>query len=175
LRTASTDYNRLMLSRLVTLAILFALQATEATTPPADVRAKLTVNGVGVQIYVCTQVNNTFQWQFQRPQATLFDPTTRKAVGTHSEGPTWTWNDGSAITGKVLKSAPAPDKGAIAWLLLETRPTANSQNGALSHITMVRRSNTQAGIPASPCGLSNDKATVNVPYQAIYTFYEPVN
>ena len=157
----------------VALLMLFALpQATDATAPPANVQAKLTAVGIGVQIYTCTQQNGTFAWQFTEPQATLFDPATHQPVGTHTAGPTWTWSDGSLVTGKVLQKQASPVAASIPWLLLEATPSG--ERGALSSITLVRRSDTQAGAaPVDGCDAQNDGVLIKVPYQATYTFYEP--
>lgn len=163
-----------MILPLTLLALSFAPQAADPTTPPATVHARLTTTGIGVQIYSCKQNGATFAWEFQEPQATLFDVSTHQPVGTHEAGPTWTWNDGSILTGNVVQKLPSPDAGSIPWLLLET--TASGGNGALSHVTMVRRSDTQAGAaPATGCDAQNVGVVIKVPYQATYTFYEPTH
>jgi hypothetical protein len=155
------------------LALTLAPQAADATTPPSTVQVKLTTEGIGVQIYNCVQQDGKFQWKFQEPQATLFDRTTHQPVGTHSAGPTWTWNDGSAVTGKVVQSQPSA--GSVAWLLLDAT-SSGSTTGALTGVTMVRRSNTQGGAaPATGCDAQNVDVTIKVPYQATYTFYEPAH
>jgi hypothetical protein len=156
------------------LALLSLPQATDATQPPASAHLRLTAVGLGVQVYRCkaaSATDATLQWTLEGPEATLFDPTTKQAVGTHSTGPTWTWNDGSAITGKVLQKQPSPDAASIPWLLLETQASGTA-TGALTGITFVRRSDTQAGAaPAKGCNAANQDNLVRVPYQATYTFY----
>ncbi len=110
-------------------------------------------------------------WVFQAPEANLYDRSTHQQVGTHSAGPTWTWTDGSAITGKVIQTQPSSKADAIPSLLLETHPTG-STTGALSNITLVRRSDTQAGAaPKDGCDAQHAGITLRVPYAAIYTFY----
>ncbi|WP_263379953.1 DUF3455 domain-containing protein [Granulicella paludicola] len=162
----------MMISALAVLALLSLPQTADSTTPPASVHARITTTGIGVQIYSCKQSAAGFAWEFQEPQATLFDATTHQPVGTHAAGPTWTWSDGSVLTGKVVQKSPSPDVNSIPWLLLET--TAAGKNGALSRVTMVRRSETQAGAaPATGCDAQNVGVVIKVPYQATYTFYEP--
>jgi hypothetical protein len=168
-----------MYPTLALLALLFAPQANQApdpTQPPASAHLRYTAVGYGVQIYQCTAAQPTgqpitFSWTLEAPEAALFDPTTQKQIGTHAAGPTWTFNDGSAITGKVLQKQPSPDPAAIPWLLLETHP-ANDVTGALNGITLVRRSNTKAGAaPATGCDAQHYDIRLRVPYEATYTFY----
>jgi hypothetical protein len=129
------------------------------------------VQGVGVQIYHCAMQGGGFQWVFDSPEAKLFDAATDRQLGTHSAGPTWTWSDGSAITGKVLQKEASPDLTAIPWLLLETK-ASGSTTGALTGIAFVRRSNTQAGIaPTIGCDATHVDNLLRVPYEATYTFY----
>jgi hypothetical protein len=160
---------------LALLALTVAPQAADTTLPPATVRAKFTVDGVGIQVYNCTLSNGNYAWTFIEPAATLFDPATKQKVGTHSAGPTWTWNDLSSITGKVLQKQPAANPKDIPSLLLETRSTGDA-NGALANIVMVRRSNAQAGqAPADGCDAQHVDVVLRVPYEATYTFYEAVH
>jgi hypothetical protein len=152
------------------LAFAFLGQAQDVTEPPPHAHVQLVADGRGVQVYTCTAQGDKFAWVFNEPQADLFDPKTHEAVGTHTAGPTWTWKDGSAISGKVLKTSPAKDPAAIPWLLLETHSTGTP--GALANITLVRRSDTQGGAPAnSICDAARVNNVARVPYAATYTFY----
>jgi hypothetical protein len=161
---------------LALLALLFAPQAQDATQPPASAHLRYTAVGRGVQVYHCTATQAekqpiVFAWTLEGPEADLFDAATKQQLGTHTAGPTWTFNDGSAISGKVLQKQPSPDPAAIPWLLLETHP-ANAITGALTGITLVRRSNTQAGAaPANGCDAQHYDIRLRVPYEATYTFY----
>jgi hypothetical protein len=160
-----------MLTPLTLLALALASQTTDPTLPPSSARAAYTVEGRGVQIYRCTKQDSAFTWVFQSPEATLFDPATHHQTGTHSAGPTWTWKDGSAITGKVLEKSPSPDPGSIPWLLLSATPSG-ATNGALSTITLVRRSNTHGGnAPITGCDAQHDDDAFRARYTATYTFY----
>ena len=158
-----------MLLALILLSLL-PQQTTDATLPPAGAHVKVTAVGLGVQVYQCSPQNGTYQWTLQMPIATLFNPETHQAVGTHSQGPTWTWNDGSAITGKVLQKQPSHDPANVAWLLVATHSTGAS-TGMLSDVTLVRRSDTQAGVPTMGCDAVHQNNMVRVPYKATYTFY----
>ena len=163
-----------MLLPSISLALSFFLPQVPDATIPADAHAKYTVAGHGVQVYKCTAQTQTtpatFKWVFQEPEATLFDITSKQPVGMHSAGPTWTWNDKSAVVGKLLQSKPSPDPASIPWLLLEAHSTG--EPGALSDIKFVRRSDTQAGAaPATGCDAPHQDNIIRVPYEATYTFY----
>ena len=158
-----------MLTALALLLIL-AQQPTDPTQPPSSARVAHTVEGRGDQIYRCTRQGSAYIWAFQSPEAKLFDPATHQQTGTHSAGPTWTWNDGSAITGKVLEKS-TPDPASIPWLLLAAT-TSGAKPGALSNVVFIRRSDTHGGNP--PTTGCDDEHAGNVfraPYTAIYTFY----
>jgi hypothetical protein len=159
-----------MFLSLILLSLLPMQQPADATLPPADAHVKVTAVGLGVQVYQCLPQNGTYQWTLQMPVATLFDPQTHHPVGTHSQGPTWTWSDGSSITGKVIEQQPSHDPANAAWLLIQTHP-AGSSAGMLSNVTLVRRSDTQAGVPTMSCDAVHQSNTVRVPYKATYTFY----
>jgi hypothetical protein len=161
----------------LSLTLFAALQATPAddvTQPPATAHVLATVMGRGAQIYRCTATPGepaALQWKLDGPDATLFDRDTKQKVGTHSAGPTWTWKDGSAITGKVLQKQSSPDAASVSWLLLEAHP-ANASAGALSDVSYVRRSDTVGGAaPATGCDAQHRDNLLRVPYEATYTFY----
>ena len=146
-------------------------QPTDATLPPPGASVVATAEGRGVQIYRCAAQSGALQWTLEAPEATLFQPGTDQQLGTHSAGPTWTWADGSSITGKVLAKQPSPLPGAVPWLLVQTQPTG-SASGRLSAVSLVRRSDTQAGAaPQTACDAAQAGSTLRVPYKATYTFY----
>jgi hypothetical protein len=155
---------------LVLFALIASPQTADPTLPPANAHVKATVVGLGVQMYQCTPQDGSYQWTLEMPEATLFDPATHQPVGTHGAGPAWTWNDGSAITGKVLQKRPSDDPANVPWLLLETHSTG-AATGMLADVTLVRRSDTQAGVPPEGCDAVHQNNVVRVPYQATYTFY----
>jgi hypothetical protein len=163
-----------MLPSIALLALIALPQTTDPTLPPANAHVKIIAVGLGVQVYRCAAVPNTsasFQWTYDSPEATLFDPATHQPVGTHSAGPTWTWKDGSAIEGKVTQKRPSDVAGSVPWLLLEAH-AVGSTTGELSGVTLVRRSDTQAGAaPSTGCDAAHQNNMLRVPYQATYTFY----
>ncbi len=160
-----------MLIAIAFLLLSLAPQAQDPTMPPAAAHVLYTTEGRGVQIYRCTEQGSSFQWTFESPEATLFDSSTQRQVGSHGAGPTWTWKDGSAIVGKVLQKTPSADPASIPWLLLETHPSS-SASGALSKVTLVRRSDTHGGnAPVSGCDAEHSDTVTRIPYTATYTFY----
>ncbi len=159
-----------MLRSLAILAIVGLLQAPDPTLPPPDARVKFTAVGLGVQVYKCAPQDGGYQWVLEMPVAKLFDPATHQPLGTHSMGPTWTWNDGSSITGNIIQKQPSTDPANVPWLLVATHSEGDT-TGALSDVTLVRRSNTQAGVPTMACDAEHQNNEVRVPYEATYTFY----
>lgn len=158
-----------MLPTLILLALL--AQSPDSTQPPAAAHIAYTVEGRGSQIYRCTQQGSAYAWVFQSPEATLYEATTHRQTGTHSAGPTWTWNDGSSITGQVLQKSSSSDPDSVPWLLLAATP-AGTTTGVLTPIKLVRRSDTHGGnAPATGCDASHGDAVLRVPYTATYTFY----
>jgi hypothetical protein len=150
---------------ILTLPVL----AQNPTDPPAGQHAILTVLGKGVQIYTCQQSGGIWQWTFQAPEATLYDPDNAK-VGTHGAGPIWTYKDGSSVKGEVIQKSLAPEPGAIPWLLLKS--TGNQGTGILSAVEYIRRSDTHGGAAsATGCDAEHLSAISRIPYTATYTFY----
>ena len=150
-----------------------AAPATDPTLPPSGVRVLVTAEGRGVQIYHCAALpNNQFEWKFDAPLATLFQPGTSTMLGTHTLGPSWVWSDGSAIRGTATGNNPAPGAGNIPWLLLKAQPVSSATTGTLAHVLWVRRSDTRGGAaPATGCDADHASAEQQVPYTATYTFY----
>jgi uncharacterized protein DUF3455 len=71
--------------------------------------------------------------------------------------------------GALQASVPAPEAGAIPWLLL--RATTRAGDGVLSGVDFIQRIRTEGGVaPAGACDPAAD-ATVAVPYRARYVFY----
>ncbi|WGD50064.1 DUF3455 domain-containing protein [Bradyrhizobium sp. CB1650] len=121
----------------------------------------------GVQIYVCTVKGGMSEWDFNAPEAELFDAQ-GAPFAKHYAGPTWEAHDGSRVTGKILASEPAPKTGAIAWLLLSAE---SSGSGVLAGTRFVQRLNTSGGVgPSGPCPTAGIERRVE--YTADYLFYK---
>lgn len=149
-----------------------AALAQDRTIPPDPTVTPLPpVTARGVQIYRCQQQQGAPAWVFVAPEATLYAGA--QAVGTHTAGPTWRWNDGTAVVGHVLVSQAAPEHGAVPWLLLAASPAIDSApNGVLTRVTYVRRSDTHGGMPPAGCDARHIGAIARAPYAAVYTFYK---
>ncbi len=145
-----------MRARLFHLFIFGSVLAFEQndTKAPEGQRAALTVSAKGVQIYSCEKG----QWVFQAPEATLFD-SSGKEIGTHSEGPVWTFRDGRQVKGQVVAKSDAPAAGDIPWLLLK----------GVGSFEYIRRSETHGGV--APAGGCEAGKMERVEYSARYTFY----
>ena len=75
----------------------------------------------------------------------------------------------SSVTGTLQASVPAPEPGAIPWLLL--RAVANQGDGVLGQVDFVQRIETRGRMaPAGSCDPARD-STIAVPYRARYVFY----
>ena len=74
----------------------------------------LLANATGVQIYSCNATAAGPVWQFVAPRADLFDKN-GKLIIKHFGGPTWQFNDGSAVgrPARAARSAstPRPSRG----------------------------------------------------------------
>jgi hypothetical protein len=137
----------------------------QSLEPPAGSQLLLRVDGVGVQVYTCADGG----WTLAGPQADLFD-TTGRQVGTHFKGPGWKLSDGSEVHAKPSASHPAPDAGAVAWLLLAA--TDHLGAGTLSSVDYVTRTDTKGGAaPSSGCDAAHRGAEVRMRYSAVYRFY----
>ena len=125
-----------------------------------------TAIGIGVQMYTCGEGGKLV---LTGPEATLY--VERDKVGEHSAGPRWTWMDGSAVTGKVVKSTPSPEpEKNIPWLEMEATAVPGASAGVLSPVTRVTRTETQGGVVANTaCEVKGE--TLRVPYAATYTFF----
>ncbi|MGA2087831.1 MAG: DUF3455 domain-containing protein [Stellaceae bacterium] len=135
----------------------------------AKTAAALRFAAEGVQVYVCAAAEGGFAWRLKGPEAKLFDASGREA-GTHFAGPTWQGADGSAVVGEVVANSPAPQAGAIPWLLL--RAASHRGNGIFSDVNYILRVETSGGLaPQSGCAADQRGAERRVPYRAVYLFF----
>jgi hypothetical protein len=139
--------------------------------PAADQTIKLSLTGVGVQVYMCNATAaGGFAWTFVSPQANL-STDDGKLVGTHFIGPSWQGNDGSSVLAAKAAAATV-DATAIPWLLLNA-VSHGSEDGRFSDVTAVQRLNTVGGIaPADGCDSAHLGSIAQVPYTAQYVFYK---
>ena len=138
------------------------MRAQDATVPPATEHIVLSVQGKGVQVYMC----KARQWVFVAPAARLFDASGVE-TGSHGDGPVWHLQDGSSVAGKVVAKTASPDTGSVPWLLIKA--VSVDGVGKLAGVEFIRRSETKGGV--SPNGACDSEVFLRVPYQATYTFY----
>jgi hypothetical protein len=125
----------------------------------------VTLHAEGAQLYECkADADGKLVWTFREPIAALLQ--NGRTVGRHYAGPTWENVDGSAVTGKVVGSIPAPTANDVPWLKLEV--VSHHGDGVLSGATTVQRVNTVGGTLAGACEKAS--AVRSVPYSADYVF-----
>jgi hypothetical protein len=162
-----------------TVAPETAPKAVSTNLEPIASKVVYQEQGRGDQIYICAQQKDGMQWVLKGPAAVLYDASNHP-VGKHGDGPQWTWNDGSAVRGKVVGKHAAPSSTNLPWLLVKTDPFTGPNNGesdppgALDNISYVKRTDTQGGLaPTTGCDAAHIGASQAVPYSARYTFYSP--
>jgi len=126
--------------------------------PPGN-RLIAAMDGVGVQVYQCTDG----AWTFLEPVARLSDPSPDVI---HFRGPSWeSIRDGSLVEAATVASSPVP--GAIPQLLLQATRTRGT--GIFGSVTYVQRLDTAGGLAPTTRCLSGQ--TQGVPYTAEYRFF----
>jgi Protein of unknown function (DUF3455) len=165
-------------------SVALSFEIPEPLNVPSGQILLLKSKAKGAQIYVCQAVTNnasgygnepaTYQWTLKAPEAALFNA---KGVqkGKHYLGPTWEWQDGSKVQGKVKTKVDAPDAQSIPWLLLEAQQPTDRKidaSGVLSSVKWVQRLNTTGGkAPQTGCDRPNQNHEIRVSYTADYYFW----
>jgi len=141
-----------------------------AIQAPAGEEVVLLAHARGAQIYTCQSApDGKFAWVLKAPDAKLYDEM-GALIGTHSAGPTWKLDDGSAVKGKAVAHVDQAD--AIPWLLVTV--TDHVGAGKLGLVTTIQRVNTKDGkAPASGCDASSVNQETKSSYTADYVFYAP--
>jgi hypothetical protein len=146
-----------------------ALPELPAALKPSGMSPYLQVSATGVQIYTCGKNDaGAATWIFKAPEAALFDAN-KKQIGKHYAGPTWEGMQGGKIVAAAKASAPAPEAGAIPWLLLEVKSSEGSS--MFTQAKAVLRIATHGGLaPAQGCDAAHAGQEARVPYTATYVF-----
>lgn len=149
------------------------LKAAQLEIPKAiqapDGYQVVTLHAQGNQIFLCTAEQGMYKWQWQAPDALLYDQNNH-VVGKHGAGPSWHHRDGSWVIGKVVQKIESPKKDAASWLLLKA--TKHSGQGVLAKASYIQRINTQGGLtPVDACNSNHLGLEKSVPYSADYMFY----
>jgi len=164
-----------MIKKILCLSVLLPGLAVAGTVIPEAIRVPnggrivLSVHAKGDQIYQCTLESGNYAWQLQAPDAVLFDAQGRE-VGRHGAGPTWHYQDGSEVRGRLLSKIDLTPDSAISWLLLEA--VKHKGKGVLADVDFINRINTQGGLPpVSGCNGNHLGSEKRVAYSAGYVFY----
>jgi hypothetical protein len=141
----------------------------EAIQVPKDQHKILSLHARGEQVYQCTEQQNEFAWQLQRPNALLFD-TSGQLAGNHTAVLEWKYKDGSHIKGQLINKADVTPDTSIAWLLLAAIEPKGK--GLLTNTHFIQRVNTQGGLPPEVvCDNNHLGEEKPVSYTADYIFY----
>lgn len=138
---------------------------------PSGNKLALTLDAVGLQVYVCQATDTGYAWTLRAPDATLYDARGRE-VGSHYAGPTWEYKDESRVVG-AKRAEYVPDTTSVPWLLLEA--TSHTGKGKLAKISYIQRLNTEGGLApaAATCTAQNLGELSAVDYAATYYFFVP--
>lgn len=165
-----------MLKEIACLSVLLSAVAHAQTIIPEEIAAPngqqhaLLLHAKGTQMYQCVSNQGATAWQWQRPEAQLLDEQ-GNLVGSHGAGPEWTHQDGSRVTGKLLKKVDVEPDTAVAWLLLEA--VAHHGNGVFANSHFIQRVKTRGGLPpVSGCDSNHLGIEKAVPYAADYLYYQ---
>lgn len=136
-----------------------------AASPARSGEVVAKVHAEGVQVYECKMgTNSLLSWQFREPLATLIEG--EQTVGRHFVGPSWEFEDGTSIKGKVVSQSPGATSEDIPDLELDV--IEHHGNGALAKATIVERLETRGGIYVGSCDHAG--AFHVEPYTATYVF-----
>jgi len=164
---------------LATMACGFSIAPAAAQAPnladlpaalkPAGLSVYLEVPATGVQIYTCGKSDaGAATWVFKAPEATLLDAQ-KKQIGKHYAGPTWEALAGGKVVGAVKGNAPAPEAGAIPWLLLDIKSSEGAS--VFNQAKGILRVSTHGGVaPTQGCDAAHAGQEARVPYTATYLF-----
>jgi uncharacterized protein DUF3455 len=157
------------LALLLLSAPLAGASASETPLPEAlaapGTTPVLTLHAEGAQVYECKAGSDgKLAWSFREPIATLL--LDGKTVGRHYAGPNWEYSDGSAVSGKLVASAPGATPNDIAWLKLDA--AAHRGSGVLTDIVTVQRIHTEGGNLKGACDTAG--TFKSMPYSADYVF-----
>jgi hypothetical protein len=141
--------------------------------PTPDQKMILQAMGEGVQTYTCEKGgDNAYAWVASGPVADLYDGT-GNALASLAKGPRWSTPEGSAITGVVVASAPAPKEDEdIPWVLWKGDDATGK--GTLARVTSIRQIRTRGGLaPTKGCTAEKVGKITKTTYAATYQFFAP--
>ena len=132
----------------------------------AERETVLQVHAAGAQVYQCEAGPGVGAvWTFREPISTLIGDGS-KTIGRHFAGPSWELDDGGAVKGKLLASAPGA--GADDIPLLKLTVSERRGAGVLAGASLILRLNTHGGALKGPCPVAGELRAA--PYSADYVF-----
>lgn len=150
-------------------AVLVAVAALFESNQAGAAESAIELHAKGFQVYVCEPSQKGAAWRLKGPDAVLSDGS-GALVGHHFDGPTWQAVDGSSVVGEAVAASPAPQPGAISWLVL--RATSHAGSGIFASVTYIARTNTEGGLaPATGCNAAHKGAESRVAYSATYVLF----
>lgn len=157
-----------------TCAVASSQSVPELMQVPAGNYVAWRAAAEGVVTYACVQspADATKQlWAISSAKATLGKKGDAQ-TGTYKSPPeTWTSSDGSSVKGmQVLRTPAGTDR------LFDQLVIANPASGAgsLSNVTYIQRLVQSGGAaPTAACNVASLGQRVDVPYQALYVFWNP--
>lgn len=140
--------------------------AATMTSAPFGARLQEVVEAHGTQTYRCTASadGRAFAWRFL--EAAFDDPSGQRVGRHHLDAESPATPGEAVLRGTVVRSAPSPRAGAVAWQLVQIEPGPNSRSGGA---VSVQRVNTEGGAaPGGGCSAQTVGALARVPYRADY-------
>lgn len=139
----------------------------DAVTPPDGASLSQTYTGTGHLQFQCVVDKQGYYWRFIAPEIEI-----RDAAGLLFAKQVADFNflaaDGSSLKSKIASSQKSSSR--IHDVLFETTPRG-TQDGALSNIHWVKRTEARGGVPLSACNRKTLGSFVREPFSAKFSFY----
>ena len=142
---------------------------TAVTVPPGHEHA-MTLRAKGALNYECRPVpgmSGAYGWVLLATDASLLHWSGLR-VGRVYAGPTWSYRDGSRLTGQLRASSPAGG-GHLPVQLWETRSTGKP--GEFGGVKYVQRLNAKGGAPEKGCDAAAVGRGQSLPFEADFAFH----
>ena len=161
---------------LLALPVLAAIGEPAGLNPrlraSADEEPSFVLSGKGEQVFECrprVADPNALDWTFVRPDAKLYDGSTR--VGQLATANVWeSTSDRTSVSGFVRATQPAGADN-LPWAMLRAWPSGDT--GMFAGVTSIQRVNTSGGIaPATGCDDTHAGSETRVAFSADYYFYK---
>lgn len=140
------------------------VQIPRVLSRPGDEIVAVFKAGGGAQTYQCHRSSGQSFWEYIGPRAPL--RIEEKVVGRVQNGPMWTHNDGSSVTGKVVQEMDADKPENFKYQRYEV--VASKGQGTFSGVTAVVMIDTESGVLTGGC--KEHGQIYGEPYWATYVF-----